>query len=284
MTSVSSYIDAYREHGFAVVRAVFGPADVAELSRAFDDMKAAGSKHRASFRHGNVLYVVGSDPVLGPVLRLMQWPSYRNPVMARYRNDTRLLQFLEPLIGRDLKQLTNSLIWKQPGAAEGSFAYHQDCRFRRPASAFRNIETSIVQTAIALDPHCVENGCMRMLRGSHRRGDLRLAATASVYEAPCDEVSCNGSGSTRQTSDVLDPGDLVLWHPYTVHGSHPNRSTADRRSYINAYVVARDCDRGEWASVPTAVRSATRCWSSTRTPSSGPNRTTSTAPHPFEPD
>jgi Phytanoyl-CoA dioxygenase (PhyH) len=46
---------------------------------------------------------------------------------------------------------------------------------------------------------------------------------------------------------VLDPGDLVLWHPYTVHGSHPNRSTADRRSYINAYVVARDCDRGAWA-------------------------------------
>ncbi len=34
---------------------------------------------------------------------------------------------------------------------------------------------------------------------------------------------------------------------HTVHGSGPNISDMDRRFYINGYVTAANCDRGEWA-------------------------------------
>jgi hypothetical protein len=46
---------------------------------------------------------------------------------------------------------------------------------------------------------------------------------------------------------TLEPGDVALWHLYTIHGSGPNRSTTDRRFYLNGYVIADNCDRGEWA-------------------------------------
>jgi hypothetical protein len=46
---------------------------------------------------------------------------------------------------------------------------------------------------------------------------------------------------------VLEPGDLALWSPYLVHGSGKNISNHGRRFYINGYVRAADCDRGEWA-------------------------------------
>ena len=46
---------------------------------------------------------------------------------------------------------------------------------------------------------------------------------------------------------VLAPGDLALWSSFLVHGSGPNRSNHRRRLYINGYVRAADCDRGEWA-------------------------------------
>ena len=46
---------------------------------------------------------------------------------------------------------------------------------------------------------------------------------------------------------ILEPGDLALWSPYLVHGSGTNRSAHKRRFYINGYVRAADCDRGEWA-------------------------------------
>ena len=45
----------------------------------------------------------------------------------------------------------------------------------------------------------------------------------------------------------LEPGDLALWSPYLVHGSGANRAHHHRRFYINGYVRAADCDRGEWA-------------------------------------
>jgi len=45
----------------------------------------------------------------------------------------------------------------------------------------------------------------------------------------------------------LDPGDVALWHVHTIHGSGPNLTPGDRRFYLNGYVRAADCDRGEWA-------------------------------------
>ena len=45
---------------------------------------------------------------------------------------------------------------------------------------------------------------------------------------------------------LLEPGDVALWGLFTVHGSGPNRSTIDRRVYLNGYVAAAHCDRGEW--------------------------------------
>ena len=44
----------------------------------------------------------------------------------------------------------------------------------------------------------------------------------------------------------LSPGDLALRSPYLVHGSGENRAAHPRRFYINGYVRAADCDRGEW--------------------------------------
>jgi hypothetical protein len=46
---------------------------------------------------------------------------------------------------------------------------------------------------------------------------------------------------------LLEPGDLALWSPYLVHGSGTNVSDHKRRLYINGYVRASDCERGEWA-------------------------------------
>jgi hypothetical protein len=56
-----------------------------------------------------------------------------------------------------------------------------------------------------------------------------------------------GLSSADAVDLVLEPGDLALWSPYLVHGSGRNRSSHKRRFYINGYVRAEDCDRGEWA-------------------------------------
>lgn len=241
--------ETYTKQGYVVVRRVFGPGEVAEMASSFDRLYAEGLRLGRSFRHGNLLFRLGEDPNLGRVVRMVQWPSWRDAVLDRYRLDRRLCALLQPLIGTDLKQIINQMHWKPPGAARVDFAYHQDSRFRRPASAFRELGHSYIQTGIAIDPHTRASGAMRVIPGSHMRGDLGMGGDGPVLSQTMQDDALLQAGlDPAEIVDLtLEPGDIALWSPYLVHGSGVNTTQADRRLYINGYVTAANCDRGEWA-------------------------------------
>jgi ectoine hydroxylase-related dioxygenase (phytanoyl-CoA dioxygenase family) len=245
----SSYLRDYEANGYALVPGVFTGAEVASMAAEFDRFKAEASRHHRSFRHGNILYVIENDSGRGPTLRYMQWPAYISPVLAEFRVDTRLGDLLEPLIGNDLKQIINQLIWKIPGAQSGRYAFHQDCRFRRPRECFRELESSYIQTAIAIDAHDERSGGLSFYPGSHRLGDLRLGLDHAVIGNADDSPTLlrHGLRPEDRVAIRLEPGDVALWSPFAVHGSGDNRSATERRAYANAYVKAGCCDRGEWA-------------------------------------
>jgi len=90
---------------------------------------------------------------------------------------------------------------------------------------------------------------MKFVRGSHLRGNLDFDTSVEVLgTALRDNVLASVGLSASDIVDViLEPGDVAFWSPYLVHGSGANRSNHMRRLYINGYVRAEDCDRGEWA-------------------------------------
>lgn len=45
----------------------------------------------------------------GRYVRGLQWPSYEDPALDAVRSDPRLFQILEPLLGRDIKQIINQM-------------------------------------------------------------------------------------------------------------------------------------------------------------------------------
>jgi ectoine hydroxylase-related dioxygenase (phytanoyl-CoA dioxygenase family) len=246
--SVHADLAHYWRDGYAVVRGFFSPGEIADIAEAIDQLYAEGVAHGRCFRHGNLFYnVARQSEGSAPLVRMVQWPSYHQPVLNAVRLDTRFVDLLEPLIGRDLKQIINQVHWKAPGAL-GDFAWHQDSRSRRPASAYRNLATAYVQTGLAIDHHGPVSGGMRFIPGSHLRGDLHMdcsthALGAAMTDAALEAVGLSASDAVEL---VLEPGDLALWSPYLVHGSGTNRSNHKRRFYINGYVRAADCDRGEW--------------------------------------
>jgi ectoine hydroxylase-related dioxygenase (phytanoyl-CoA dioxygenase family) len=236
----------YWREGYAIVRGLFSAAEIDEIASAVQQVHDEGVRHGRSFRHGNLFYnvVAGDDPLV----RMVQWPSYHQPSLNSVRLDTRIAQLLEPLVGRDLKQIINQVHWKVPGSL-GDFAWHQDSRSRRPASAYRNLATSYVQTGLAIDRHTPESGCMRFIPRSHLRGDLGMDCSKKALGTAMNDTTLEAVGlsASEAVNLILDPGDLALWSPYLVHGSGTNRSNHMRRFFINGYVRAPDCDRGEWA-------------------------------------
>lgn len=248
LTLTGEHVAQYRRDGYAVVRGVFSAAEVAEMAGAFNRIYAEGRKHPKSYRHGNLLYRIAQDPAHGRILRLVQWPSYVDATLDRIRLDRRMLEIVAPLIGTTLKQIINQMHWKPPGAA-AEFGWHQDIRFRRPRAAYRQPAASYVQTGIAVDPHRAANGAMRVIPGSHRLGELSLGGDGRVMDRSMsdDDLLRAGIDPASAVNLEMEPGDVGLWHLHLVHGSGPNRSTIDRRFYLNGYVIADNCDRGALA-------------------------------------
>ena len=242
------YLTAFRRDGYVVVRGLFSTSEIEAIAGAADQVYAEGTAHGRSFRHGNLFYDVAPGPAGEPLVRMAQWPSYHQPVLNSVRLDTRIVRLLDPLIGPDLKQIINQIHWK-PSGGRADFAWHQDCRSRRPASAYRNLGNSYVQTGLAIDPHTPDSGGMRFIPRTHVAGDLGMDCWSKALGTPLKDATLEAVGlSASDAVDlVLDPGDLALWSPYLVHGSGANRSGHKRRLYINGYVRAEDCDRGEWA-------------------------------------
>jgi ectoine hydroxylase-related dioxygenase (phytanoyl-CoA dioxygenase family) len=242
------YLDYYNQHGYAVVRGVFTPAEVEELRAAFDRMHAAAMSHPKSWRDRNTLFRTSRDAKVGRIVRLVQWPSYSDGVLARYRTDARVGDIIAPLVGRNVKQIINQLHWKPRGAAMAEFGYHQDIRFRRPRTAYRDPESNYVQTGIAVDAHTGATGAMTVLPGSHRLGELDMKINGSVAQTALADNDLIKIGLDPKDVVSLDmqPGDFALWHLDLLHGSGPNTAAPDRRFYINGYVRAEACDRGEW--------------------------------------
>jgi hypothetical protein len=89
---------------------------------------------------------------------------------------------------------------------------------------------------------------MRVLPGSHLRGEVAIPAPAQVLAGPPSDEALRVAGldPTRLLDLELQPGDVAIWSVFLVHGSGPNVTPGDRRFYINGYVRAADCDRGEW--------------------------------------
>jgi len=242
------HIQRYWNDGYAIIRGLFAPDEIERIAAATDEVYAEGAAHGRSFRHGNLFYNVAAQSDSEPFVRMAQWPSYHQPLLNRVRLDMRIARLLEPLIGRHLKQIINQVHWKAPGSL-GDFAWHQDSRSRRPASAYRNLATAYVQTGLAIDPHTPESGCLRFIPRSHLRGDLGMDCSRKALgmSMTAGALGAVGLSETDAVDLLLEPGDLALWSPYLVHGSGTNRSSHKRRFYINGYVRAADCDRGEWA-------------------------------------
>jgi ectoine hydroxylase-related dioxygenase (phytanoyl-CoA dioxygenase family) len=240
--------EQYDRDGYAIVRGVFRPEEVAELRSAARSLWAEGRRHGRSFRHGNVVFRIDRDAALGPSLRFVQWAARLDRVCARWRIEPRLLGIVRALLGDDLKQIVNQMSWKPAGVAHGH-ALHQDSRFRRPPSAYRDLARSYVQTMIAIDEHSVENGCVLVFPRSHRFGELTLDPRGTVLGGRNDVAGLETIGIDPNGAVPIElaPGDVALWHPHLVHGSGANVSGRDRRAYLNSYLTASAADRGEWA-------------------------------------
>jgi ectoine hydroxylase-related dioxygenase (phytanoyl-CoA dioxygenase family) len=118
---------------------------------------------------------------------------------------------------------------EQPGT--GEVPWHQDFAF------FPHSNTSLCAVMVMLDDATRENGCMQMVRGSHREG-LRNHHDADGWFAGGCQDPAAWSDASRIVDVMPKAGGISIHHCLTMHSSIANRSGAPRRGVVFEYRAA----------------------------------------------
>jgi len=241
----------FRDHGVSVVRGFLDPDEVAELQLETKALYEEGIKHPVTYRHGNLAYEILPEEHFGKRYMIQAyWFSWARTYFDRFRSNPKFLALLEPLLGNNIKQVTQQIHWKPPGARLTGYRFHQDLRFRQARDQYEDVVRDTVTVGIAIDRATTENGCLRVVPNSHSMGYLGLSDNGEGQlmkgVTHDDELRSVGIDPADVLNVELEPGDLVMWGLLTVHGSLPNESDHDRAFAISSYVRGETSNRGEW--------------------------------------
>ncbi len=208
----------FDENGFAVLREVFTPAEVAGFKQEAIRLLET---HRD---HAGVFVGLAANSAL-----------FRE--MARY---PRLLDALEPIIGPNIEFLSDKVVFKS-ASVEMASPWHQDWPYWHGQHK--------ISVWIALDAATPENGCLKMLPGSHKQ------AVTHDGEGFGHRLRPDAVDESRAVVLACAPGDIVLFHDLTLHASFPNTSGRDRWSIISTYRSASEPDLDyAWSVAKEVVR------------------------------
>ena len=132
-----------------------------------------------------------------------------------------ILDYVEDLIGPDFFQWGGGFIVKYPG--EGNFVpWHQDSQYW-PLSPRKTVTASV-----AFYDGTRDNGAMRVLRGSHRSGQIPHHDVSGKEYMLGQEIDADQIDESRAVAIELKAGEISLHDEALAHGSGPNRGDAPR--------------------------------------------------------
>lgn len=145
--------------------------------------------------------------------------------------DPYLLDLVEAVIGPDIVLWASSVFCKPAGVGL-EVPWHQDGQYWpiRPRAT--------VTVWIALDDVTPENGCMRVIPGSHRMGEFSHDVSDREDLVLNNVLNDPRIDLTTAYDVVLEAGQLSLHDVDLVHGSQPNRSRRRRAGFAIRYMPA----------------------------------------------
>lgn len=242
MTLASQQLEDYERDGFLYGIKVVSETEALRFRNLYDEFEAR--EGRKSLRSEGQI-----DRHLD---QKFVWDIATNP---------KTLDCMEAILGPNILVLWTRFFVKYPGE-KGEVGWHQDVRFwgLQPPEAQARVW-------YAIDDSDSENGCMRIIPGTHRLGFLKhMKSEDSGYEwiavSPDDErlaVDC-----------ILKSGEISIHHGLVTHCSRLNPSTRRRCgltiSYIPTWVKpapSKEVYRGDpskysWQNRPILVRGVDR--------------------------
>ena len=142
---------------------------------------------------------------------------------ADFCRNNEILDMVEQIIGPNIA-LWNSSFFAKPAGNGKATPWHQDGEYW----PIRPLATCTVW--VAVDDATKENGCLRIIKGSHKEKRLLKHETNSSDDLTLNQELLPTEFDESQAVDlVLERGQISLHDVFLAHGSEPNTSSTSRR-------------------------------------------------------
>lgn len=221
MLITQTQIDQYRKDGYLVLKNFCSKEEIDKLySVALQD--DAMKKNALDLNDQS-----------GKKTKLSLWFTPGNDVFGYLTRSKKVIDAVAPLLDSDapLCHFHSKLMQKEPKVG-GAWEWHQDYGYW-----YKNqfmFPDQLISIMVALTPATKENGCLQVIKGSHKLGRVNHGFAGEQVGA--DMVMVNNA---LQTMDLvyseLEAGDALVFHSNILHRSEANLSDQPRWSIISCY-------------------------------------------------
>lgn len=169
----------------------------------------------------------------GKKTRLSLWFTPGNDVFGYLTRSKRMVDAIDQLLDQDspICHFHSKLMQKEPRVG-GAWEWHQDYGYW-----YKNqfmFPDQLISVMIALTKANKENGCLQVIKGSHKLGRVNHGFAGEQVGA--DMVMVDNALKTMELVYCeIEPGDALFFHSNLLHRSEANLSTEPRWSLISCY-------------------------------------------------
>lgn len=220
---MNDQVTRFHEDGFFVAENLFDREEIellGSIARADHELE----RQAASRRDGE-----------GGVIKLSLRNDLRDDIYAAFVRCRRIVNTMEQLLGGEVYHYHHKMILKEPRVG-GAWEWHQDYGYWYDTGC---LFPDLASCLIAVDRATRENGCLQVIRGSHRMGRINHVPIGDQTGADPERVEIALQRLERVYCE-LEPGSAVFFHANLLHRSDRNHSANPRWALICCYNAARN--------------------------------------------
>ena len=212
-------IDQFHQDGYLLVRELFGSEEMDLLLQiAKSDLSLAENAR-------NKTDAAGRATLLSVRNELKE-----NDIYSAVARSRRVVDTMSQLLNDEVYHYHHKMMLKEPRVG-GAWQWHQDYGYWYENGC---LYPDMASCLIAVDRATKENGCLQVIRGSHKLGRIDHGKTGNQSGADMQRVEAALERLPLVHCEMA-PGDGLFFHGNTLHCSAANASENSRWSLICCY-------------------------------------------------
>lgn len=215
-------VAAFHRDGYVIANRFFSPDEIAKLYAVAVDDDALNS------------HAYGVVDQSGKQSKMALWFTPGDDLYGLLARSNRMVGGVAALLGdkAPVCHFHSKLMMKEPRVG-GAWEWHQDYGYW-----YKNqflYPEQMLSVMVALNRATVENGCLQVIKGSHKLGRVNHGFAGEQVGADQTMVDNCFKASLELVYVELEPGDTLFFHANILHRSDANLSDEPRWAFISAY-------------------------------------------------